>query len=53
MALDRKYRNIINITLLLFLFLGLFILISLLSYAKDDPSLIRRLKIFVASLELI
>ena len=38
MALDRKYKSIINITLLLFLFLGLFVLTSLLSYSKDDPS---------------
>jgi S-DNA-T family DNA segregation ATPase FtsK/SpoIIIE len=38
MFLDRKYKNIINIALLLFLFLGLFVLTSLLSYAKDDPS---------------
>jgi S-DNA-T family DNA segregation ATPase FtsK/SpoIIIE len=38
MALDKRYKSLINIIFILFLFLGFFILTALLSYSKDDPS---------------
>ena len=38
MAMNKKYKNVINVLFLLFLCFGFFILTALLSYSKEDPS---------------